>query len=106
VTGWDGFQTSALALIDRGYCLKTGPFWTLFIAPPPTCVLALITLWNGMLVLSMFDSEMVLGLDVAEDVSDDGTDAGAHEAGDDDGCEDHGRLLLPTAAPAVPRVAG
>jgi len=47
-----------------------------------------------MLVLSMFDSLVVLGLDVAEDVSDDGTDAGEHQAGDDDGCEDHGGLLL------------
>ena len=35
---------------------------------------------------------MVLGLDVAEDVSDDGTDPGEYQAGYDDCCEDHGSL--------------
>ena len=40
----------------------------------------------------MFDSVMVLGLDVAEDVSDDGAEDGEHDAGNDDCCEDHGSL--------------
>jgi hypothetical protein len=42
----------------------------------------------------MFDLVMVLGLNVAEDVPDDGTDAGEYQAGDDDGREDHGGALL------------
>jgi hypothetical protein len=37
----------------------------------------------------MFDFVVVLGLDVAKDVPDDGTDAGEHQTGDDDACEDH-----------------
>ena len=38
----------------------------------------------------MFDAVMVLGLDEAEDVPNGGADAGEHQGGHHDGCEDHG----------------
>src|SRR5580700_4368729 len=41
-------------------------------------------------LVSVFDLVVVLGLDVAEEVSDDGTDHGEDDAGNHDSCEEHG----------------